>query len=865
MKKYSLLPILCYFIFSTGSTLNAQDWMQMMKDPKANVHDVQKAFYKWQASHPKETPEKATKGETEEDCNYTLYKRWEWLMEPRSYPSGNIPDMAKMPGMYNKLFNQDKLQTGRRPEKIQSNANWVYKGNTTVPTSGGDGRVNRVRFYPGNNNIMYACAPTGGLWKSTNGGTSWSTNTDQLAELGTSDLAINPLKPNVMYLATGDCDGPGGDFHSISTIGVLKSMDGGNTWNPSGLSYTQASTGPAYGTVTELALNPVDTNIIIAATSGGMYYSSNSGASWTQEDTEYFRSVEFEPFHPSTVYGSTGDGKFFRSTDGGQTYTQTTTGLPAFGLTARMTLAVTPADSNYVYVVAEDASSRSYYGLYKSTDRGQTFTQQSNSSVGSLSVDYGWYGLPLAVSPTNVDSIITGGLDVYLSANGGVSWRMNSSWTGSGAPYAHADGHHYIFLPGSGAIWFDACDGGIFKATNHGATYTDLSNNLQIGEIYAIGASALTSGLWLSGWQDNGTNESGNPWTEVNGGDGMVPFIDNTNDNNMYSASQDGSLYFSNDGGVNWNYITSNITENGPWLTRWMQDPLSPNTLFAGFSNIWMSTNQGGNWTQISSFSSTSSRILSLIVDPLNDKVLYTCWDDSIFMTTNQTSWKNITDNLPVSEAWMTSIALDPNNYNHAWVTFSGYADTVKVFQTYNGGSTWTNISAGLPNLPVNCIIFQPNSNSGIYVGTDDGIYYRDTVLGNWISYNTGLPDVIVNDLKIVDAGTNLLAASYGRGAWETPVYSTSTGINPVSTESDGLRVYPNPSNGNINLNIDIPTAGDYTLSVYNVMGQKVYSNTIALSGHYSTSLNLSEYGSGCYMITLNGQGQLLEKKVILY
>ncbi len=856
------------FIFAALSTASiasfGQDWLRMMKDGKSNVHDVQNAFYKWYATHGGETKSDAKKdvsGE-KEDCNYTLFKRWEWLMEPRTYPSGNRPAPETFTNIYGSYFNlYGNREKEKSPTSTLSSANWIYKGNTSVPLNGGDGRINKLRFYPGNNNIMFACAPTGGLWKSTNAGATWSTNTDLLTELGTSDIAIDPINPNIMYLATGDCDGPGADFWSISTIGVLKSTDGGNTWNPTGLYYTQPSTGPAYGTVTELALNPNNTNIIIAATSKGMYYSSNAGTSWTQEDTEYFKSVEFEPFHPSTVYAATGDGKFFRSIDGGITYTQTTTGLPAFGLTARMTIAVSPADSNYVYVVAEDASNWSYYGLYRSIDRGQTFTQRSNSSVGSLGMAYGWYGLPLAVSPTNIDTVLTGGIDVYLSTDGGVTWNLNAS--SGGSPYAHADGHHYIFLPNTGASWFDACDGGIFQATNGGRTYTDLSNNLQIAEIYAIGPSMLTSGLWLSGWQDNGTNESGLPWNEVNGGDGMVPFIDYSNDNTMYSASQDGALYRSYNGGVSWSYIAGSISENGPWVTRWLQDPQNANTLFAGCSNIWKSTNQGNSWNQISSFSSGTNLIKALIVDPANDKVLYACWHDSIFTTTNQfVTYKNITDNLPVSLAWMTGIALDPNNSNHAWVTFSGYVDTVKVFQTFNGGITWKNISSGLQNLPVNCIVFQPGNHSGIYIGTDEGVYYRDTVLNSWISYNSGLPNVMVNDLKIVDAGTNLLAASYGRGVWETPTYSSSSAINALAGNSEGLIIYPNPTTGKINFTLDNYNPGDYLLSVYNMLGQKVYSDKINNPGHYSSSIDLSNFGKGIYLFTLVGQGQTIEKKV---
>lgn len=828
MKKITFSLIAA---FAATTSLFAQqintDWVTMMKDGKTNVHAVQKAFYAWYANHKNEARE--MDGKETEDCAYNVFMRWEHFIVPRTYPTGNYPSASAL-SEYTKMFNKNTQRTAQ----TQSAANWSYVGNDSVPTYGGDGRVNRIRFYPGNSNIIYACAPTGGLWKSTNGGASWSTNTDQLSELGTSDLAIDPSNPNIMYLATGDCDGPGADFHSISTIGVLKTTDGGNTWNPTGLSYTQAATGPGYGTVTELALNPNNTSILLAATSNGMYYSSNAGASWTQEDTGNFRSVEFEPFHPSLVYAATMDGKFYRSTDGGVTYTHITSGLPALGVCARGTVAVTQADSNYVYVIFEDANTRGYHGLYRSTNKGVSFTQQSNTGPNGLSINYGWYGLPLAVSPTNRDSVLAGGLDVYCSANGGVNWTINASWTGSGAPYAHADGHHYIFTPGSGASWFDACDGGIFKATQGGLNYTDLSNNLHIAEIYAMGASALTPGLNISGWQDNGTNLSSVPWQQVNGGDGMVPFIDYTNDNTMYSASQGGALYSSFDGGVTWNWATGGITESIHWLTCWLQDPQSPNTLFAGFSNIWKSTNQGSSWSQISNFSSATAQVNALIVDPVNDNVLYAAWTDSVFMTTNQVIWKNITRNLPVSQAYITGLALDPNNYNHAWVTFSGYVDSVKVYQTFNGGTSWKNISTGLPNLPVNCVQFLKNSNSGIYVGTDCGVYYRDTLTNSWLSYNTGLPNVIVNDLKY-DASGALLAATYGRGIWSAANYIT--GLKNTPAVDNGVKVYPNPGTGKFTVQVSATGSLKPVFEVYNMLGEKVFASALT-SDNIQLSIN---------------------------
>ena len=141
-------------------------------------------------------------------------------------------------------------------------------------------------------------------------------------------------------------------------------------------------------------------------------------------------------------------------------------------------------------------------------------------------------------------------------------------------------------------------------------------------------------------------------------------------------------------------------------------------------------------------------------------------------------------------------------------------------------------------------------------------MYYRDTLLNSWLSYNTGLPNVIVNDLQIFYPTNTLLAATYGRGIWNSPTYVT--GINTVTNENNGFKVYPNPTTGKIKFDVDITDAGKYALSVYNVMGQKVYSNTINISGHYTSQLDLSDFSKGLYLFTLSGPGQTLEKKIVL-
>ncbi|HXB12145.1 MAG TPA: hypothetical protein VNZ45_09185, partial [Bacteroidia bacterium] len=194
--------LLCFIFSFSFFTVFSQDWVRMMQDPKANVKDVQAAFYKWYAQHKsKNTEEKnavnKSRGETEED-GYALFKRWEYKMMLNTYPSGNRPDPISVANEY-----KEYLSSHRAEHRASAACNWTYVGNPNVPQYGGDGRIDRLIFYPGNTNIIYACSPSGGLWKTNNGGTTWATNTDQFENLGIGDMAINPLKPSIMYLGTG--------------------------------------------------------------------------------------------------------------------------------------------------------------------------------------------------------------------------------------------------------------------------------------------------------------------------------------------------------------------------------------------------------------------------------------------------------------------------------------------------------------------------------------------------------------------------------------------------------------------------------------------------------------------------------------
>ncbi len=805
MKKYSYSLAIISLLISFSSF--GQDWRVMMNDPKYNVHDVQKAFYKWYASQPQSSNAKSTvakKGEDEEEENgaFTLFKRWEWFYVQRTFPSGNRPNPAVLERDYkNYLAGLNTKKPSKHPDATSS---WTYVGSTGDSDLSGVGRVNHIRLMPGDPNTIFACTPSGGLWKSTNSGASWTTNTDKLIDLAVDDIAINPINTNVQYIGMGDGDG-GYAGYTPSSVGVLKSIDGGVTWNPTALYLQLPTTGPSVTTIQQLLINPVDTGIVFAATTAGLYYTSNSGQVWTNVLQNHdIRDVEFMANHPDVVFASGFDGTFWRSTNYGTSFTQITGGWTS---SDRLEIGVTPADSEYVYILAGDAGTGGFDGIYLSTDGGITFTAKSTSSLSvnpmgwsdngtDKSTGQAWYDLSIAVSPTHKDSIIIGGVDIWASANDGVSFGSKDITEWDNNPYVHADVHHIIFEPGGGKYFIAATDGGVFKVplpvptTSVAQANMDINHNLSIAQQYGIGVSQQNASLYLTGWQDNGTNlsaASSTSWNQVVGGDGTLCFIDYTNDNNQYASYPMGTLY-ANIGGGGFNGATTGLPNSGPWVTEYLEDPHTPNTLYCGFSDVYQSTNQGGSWTQKSTWGGTAGldEISAIAIDSaVNTDVYaggYSGSGSQIEFTSNITAatptWTNITSGLPSASAAISAIAVNPKNPAQVWVTFSGYDAAAKVYYSANGNTatpTWTNLSAGLPNLPVNCVFYESGTNNGVYIGMDGGVYYMDNTTGGWVNYSAGLPNVVILQLVMYNATHTLMAATFGRGTWATPHWTPPT------------------------------------------------------------------------------------------
>ena len=278
MKKensaYSILArslvVWVVFIFTSlvvsGQAKEKVKWTKMSANRTATFYDVQQDFNKVWRGKLKEMAREKSKGKQEEkeEGGLEVYKRWESYMAPRVYPSGN---MSLPSSTYEKFMNWKQNNTAAKTSSAQSTGNWTSLGPIGSPlgpspySGTGAGRVNFIRFDPTNSNTMYVGAPDGGLWKSTNGGTSWTTNTDFLSIIGCSDVAIDPTNTQIMYLATGDLEG------NKNSIGVFKSTNGGASWATTGANWPSSN----YWTISKILMNPSDPLNMLISTNVGVF------------------------------------------------------------------------------------------------------------------------------------------------------------------------------------------------------------------------------------------------------------------------------------------------------------------------------------------------------------------------------------------------------------------------------------------------------------------------------------------------------------------------------------------------------------------------------------------------------------------
>jgi photosystem II stability/assembly factor-like uncharacterized protein len=792
---------------------------------------------------------------------------------------------------------------------------WIPIGPSTKPTSVfhsllvGMGRINTVAFHPSDSNIFWVGVAQGGVWKTMDGGQNWVPLTDNLPILRISDIAVNPGNPDIIYISVGDyaylgvaLDLDDRKRHTHYGLGVYKTIDGGLTWQATGLTFNQTDRDESL--IRRVLIDPLDPNHLVAAGINGIFNSTNAGFSWTSVSDSLIWDLISDPSSNRNIYAATGFVKnlnqgtagIMKSTDFGNTWTVLNTGIPGKNQVQRIKLAISPQDSNYVYALSCNMT-RGFYGLYRSTDGGTSWSLRSQSpniltwfSGGGGSSGQGTYDLSLIVEPTDKNRIYSGGINLWGSTDGGTTWDGASYWTDSYGPSIHADHHFYSYNP-LNQTYYMCSDGGISKTrniiidgwnfvqsgNNWSTVWTDLSE-MQITSFYRMGFSQNNPGYYVAGAQDNSTfYNTPVEWRNLIGGDGMDCLLHPNDPSIVYGSAQFGYLVKSTDGGVNFSYIAGDMDNSGEqsaWTTPIIMDNSNPNTLLTGFGNVWKTFDGGSNWTRLSNFPNMGtlgypSPIVAIDFSGPSifaaSRIFHSNNEPSKMWvsTNNGTSWVNITSGLPDS-LFFTGLDAVGALGQIAYVSVGGFENGKKIYKTTDAGNNWQNISMNLPNVPVNVVKYLIGSqNSTVFAGTDIGVYMSNDTMNSWTLFGTGLPNVIVSDIEIDPVLQKLYVATFGRGLWEIDLSPLLTGNENLSEFLKSLEVnlYPNPSEGALNLRIHGAEGENAKITIIDILGRERYKEEFLISEDLRFDPRL-DYGK--YFIRIEIKGGSLVKAFVI-
>ncbi len=769
----------------------------------------------------KPPPAKQQEQAPEEEKEGTAQRRAEWFYKQRAFPLPNIPAGIRLQGLReldDMLVREGKLK--RNPDgSVAATAAAVAAGPTwqaigPQPTNSGgsngsvSGRVTALAVDPTNANIVYLGGAFGGVWKTMDGGTNWMPLTDGQPSIATGSIAIDPSSCSpgpctTIYVGTGEEDFA---IDSYYGAGVLKSIDGGNTW-------TQLGQGPPPGTpfvgpfsggfsfspgggarIGALAVHPSNAQILLAGvqifvTTGGgatsgIYRSTDGGNNWTQVlPGAAGNQVLFDATNGNIAYAALGtirgdvDNGVYKSTDAGANWMRLT-GLNAVASQARqgrIALALATSNTSILYSSIADAGASSpsdpLLGIFRSMDGGTTWS--SLAGAPDFCNPQCWYDMALAVNPTDPNIVYAGGAansNFFMrSTNGGTSWSPLQ--TGSNGVRLHVD-QHAIALAKDGNKLYVGNDGGAYSTDTPAAAsvaWTNLNATLNTMQFYpGLSIHPSSNQVSFGGTQDNGTQMySGTlTWQEVTCGDGGWTAIDLLTPSTVYAACQytppntnltvvrksvqDGSAltFAAAESGIN-------KSDRGAFIPPLVIDANTPQRLYFGTFRVWQTLNGASNWTAVSSDLTNGGNLSTLAVAPSNSQVVYAGTDDGRLWvcTTAGTAasgcWQSINTGLPArSVAQVTVDRGDPNTAYAGFSGFSGFGGDTQghIFKTSNAGVAWTDISGNLPNTPVNDIVVDPDIANTLYIATDIGVFMTSNANAGagttWTAVNPASPGV---------------------------------------------------------------------------------------------------------------------------
>jgi photosystem II stability/assembly factor-like uncharacterized protein len=807
------------------------------------------------------------------------------------YPNEHMYNQRAYPDNY---INRSAIRTAVETSKTilnnrnsKSGSDWIQIG----PLNTG-GRITDVAISPDNDDHLYVTTAVGGVFRSLDRGLNWTPIFDAIGQPSIGNIAIAPSNAQRIYIGTGEANGSAtsGAFFGD---GIYRSDDGGDTWINAGLAESNH--------IGRIVVDPADPDRVFVAATGvlygtnderGIYRTTNGGTTWEQvlfvsDETAAIDLVQ-NSANPDILYAAMWErtrqpwqrsyaglnSAIHRSTDGGNTWTElgAVNGLPApDSQTGRIGLAISESDPATLYArFTTNEITNVFNGLYKSSDNGDNWTLVTLTDLEGIDSSFGWYFGNIRVNPINPDEVFVLGQLIFRTTNSGTTWNQIGGM--------HVDHHALEYSRNDPNFVLAGNDGGAYTSTNGGANWQKFTN-LPITQFYNIEVDYSDPTRLYGGTQDNNTIRTltggTNDWASIVGGDGFHVNVDPNDNSFIYAESQFGNLRRSIDGGNNFTNATDGIDGNDRtnWNTPVILSPFDSEVVYYG-SNKLYSSDKAVLWTAISpdltdgehpSGALSYGTLTAIAASYNNLDVIYTGSDDGNVQVTfdGGASWTNISAGLP--DRYVTSIATIPNDDNTAYVTFSGFTEldyAAHVFKTVDSGQNWTDISANLPGIPVNDIITFPAANV-LFVATDLNVWYSLDDGTNWDILGNDLPLTIIRDLKIHAPTNTLYAGSFGRSMHKYDIGNIVLGANESAFNSEDIKIYPVPARTQFTIEHNLSSEG--IVKLYDISGKEIETLFEGKFGD-SKKINISTEGlaDGHYVVKIMSGSQSFSKQILI-
>ena len=791
----------------------------------------------------------------------------------RAYPANELPSE----GMAEAIAARQAMATERRVGETP----WEPIGPDNI-----GGRTLAIVLNPERPETVWAGSAGGGLWRSYVGGVgddAWERVSTGFGVTAASAVALVPGDTSTIYLGTGEvyryAESVGGVVYRPTRgsygMGILKSTDGGATWAKS-LDWTRNQERG----IQMLRIDPNDVSTVWAATTEGIYVSRDAGATWDLSlDVVMGTDLTINPEDSDDILAACGNQEsegygLYRTTDGGATWTQITDGWPEQYI-GKALFDRHPTETETVYASVGD-------GIFTSQPTGTFLLKSTNGGVSWETIStfnyarfQGWFAHYVGVNPFDPDVLYLGGVSLYRA-------------DGEGQPNAelfnvHADNHAVAFHPTDPDIVYFATDGGVYRTINGGASTQDLNDGFQTTQFYNGTASGPFEEVILGGLQDNGTvrTTGSEDWDHIFGGDGTWTAVDPGDTDVVYAAFQRLNMQRSTNGGDSFTTITPPSSSQTAFVAPYALAPSFPDVLYAARNVVFRSENRGSSWSATNGGASvdpSGNPALAIAVSPVDADVVYLATaplfpndvepgPPKLFVTRDGgDSWADIMAGLP--DRFITDIAVHPDDDAQAWVTVGGFG-TPHVYKTADSGQNWTDVTGDLPDAPTSAVAIDPLDPNTVFVGNDVGVFVTRDAGATWAAYSEDLPEaVLVLDLVVVPEARSLLAATHGNG-----MYRRSLIDNPVTTESgaapDGFRLSaaaPNPFRTQTALTYELDASAEVRLEVFDATGRRVavLAEGSHAAGAHRVTFAPEGLAAGVYIARLTAGERVLSRRLTL-